>query len=304
MSEDLIQGIPALGAQERVEAPSEGVLCVRAPAKINLDLLVGPRRQDGYHSLDSYVCKLTLYDRIGLRRRGDGQIRFSHSGIECGPAESNLALRAARLLAEARDVPGVDLTLHKTIAPGAGLGGGSSDAAAVLWGLDRLWGLGLAADQLADLAARLGSDVPLFLGPACSRMTGRGETLAPVDAAAFYAVLILPPVTCSTQAVYRQFDLLAREPATQLPPQLLPQPPSAWRAELVNQLGQAARAIYPDLARLWDQLREVLPLPVHLTGSGSGLFVLCDHRDEAADVARLIPPPVRSWCVGAERNPW
>jgi len=132
---------------------------------------VGSARADGYHPVDSCIAKITLYDRIDLLRRDeeDKKISLMCEGVNCGPVEENLAYRAAALLAGGRNVPGVEIRLSKKIPPGGGLGGGSSDAAAVLTGLSVFWNLFIPNEELCELAAKLGSDVPLFLGSASCR---------------------------------------------------------------------------------------------------------------------------------------
>jgi 4-diphosphocytidyl-2-C-methyl-D-erythritol kinase len=230
--------------------------------------------------------------------------------------------------------------LTKSIPPGKGLGGGSADAAAVLRGLNELWALGLPAARLAELAAAIGSDVPLFLGPPVARMTGRGEHLAPAAVHDFLAVLHTPPAVCPTAQVYRRFDELAGQgsglakrggvrgtpreagqevieagipiPATggpfAAPPRslaaMLQDPPSAWRGLLRNDLAPAAFQVSPDLRRTHKALAAALARPVSVTGSGSALFVLCDDPAEAAEVLRRLPAglPGRTVCV--QPNPW
>lgn len=276
-----------------------------APAKINLNLVVGPVRPDGYHELDSYVVKVTLYDRIDLRRRDDGRIRLQCRGFDCGPTEGNLAWRAAQLLATGRNVGGVDIELVKQVPPGGGLGGGSSDAAVVLSALDGLWGLRLAPRQMADAAAALGSDVPLFLGPAACRMTGRGEKIQPVNVQDFWAVLVLPELHCETGRVYRAFDSFARSEARQLPPELLTgEPPSRWRHLLRNQLAAAAETVCDGLADLRRRLAAAVDAPVCMTGSGSAFFILCDDLPEARAVHAAVPPDLPVNCLIVRRNPW
>ncbi len=271
----------------------DGILRVAAPAKINLDLYVGPRRADGYHPVDSVVAKVTLYDDLLLRGRLDGEITLRVDGADGGPVEQNLALRAARRLAEETDTPfGADIHLTKAIPPGRGLGGGSSDAAASLAGLARLWRVELPAGRLAELAAELGSDVPLFLGTPAARITGRGERLQPVAVHPFVAVLHLPDITCSTPEVYRRFD--------DLPPSghvaddrdlrtMGRRPPSRWRRGLRNDLTAAACAAGDEFRRLFEQLTDCVGEDLAVTGSGSALFVLCDDEDEAAEMMRRLP---------------
>lgn len=296
----------------RQAMPGGEGLRLAAPAKINLDLHVGPRRPDGYHPLDSLVAKVTLYDDILLLPRPDRRITFRCDGADCGPDDKNLALRAARLLAEhaGSAALGVEIVLTKSIPPGKGLGGGSSDAAAVLAGLNELWALGLPAAELAELAATLGSDVPLFLGPPVSRMTGRGEHLAPAAVHDFLAVLHMPPAVCPTAAVYRRFDELPGQGSGPFPPTsrpsaaMLQDPPSKWRSTLVNDLAAPAFQVSPDLQRTHEALATALGRPVSVTGSGSALFILCDDPAEAAEVLRRLPAGLPGQSVCVRPNPW
>ncbi|MBN1554047.1 MAG: 4-(cytidine 5'-diphospho)-2-C-methyl-D-erythritol kinase [Phycisphaerae bacterium] len=277
---------------------------LHAPAKINLNLLVGPLREDGFHPVDSCVAGISLYDPIDLQPRNDGKITLVTEGLSCGPAEENLAYRAALLLAKGRDVPGVEIRLVKNIPPGGGLGGGSSDAASVLRGLNELWDLNLSNERLCAMGASLGSDVPFFLGSPAGRMTGRGEILEPIDVFPFWAVLILPGLACSTAAVYRAFDDQPAPRDEPPPVELLTQPPSDWRDRLVNHLMQPAFAVCPPLAKLHERLTRALPAPVHLTGSGSSLFVLCDAAAEARRIFEAVPADLQPLCKIVRRNSW
>lgn len=296
---DILRVSPPLPRKRRL-SPS-GVL-LHAPAKINLNLLVGPRRDDGYHGLDSIVARVSLYDRIELRARDDGQVVLACAGFDCGPAERNLAYLAAEAMRRAAGGSrGADICLDKRIGPGRGLGGGSSDAAAVLEGLNDLWLLRLPRERLGEMGASLGSDVPLFLGPATARMTGRGEILSPVEVHPFCAILVLAPrLACATREVYRAFDERPAPPDRQLPPETFREPPSAWRGRLANHLADAACRVCPPLGEVIDDLRRATGLPVHVTGSGSGLFVLCDDPAEAQAVAAKIPERYRPSCVVVE----
>ena len=275
-----------LPSRPRIERLDETLVRCCAPAKLNLNLLVGVRGEDGYHPLDSIVATVTLYDQIDLRGRGDGEIRLSVTGLECGPAEDNLAARAAKAFQCECGTPGVDVALTKMIPPGRGLGGGSSDAAAVLAGMREVLGLSVSDQELADIGASLGSDVPLFLGPPALRMVGRGEVIEPVTIHDFAAVLVLPAFECSTVAVYAAY---AEDP-TPIGSQvdlgdLATGLPSAWSDRLTNDLAEPAMRACPELAELYERLVEAVPGPVHVTGSGSGLFVLFNGPGEASAVA-------------------
>jgi len=303
MTEPLPPDSAAPPQPRTVDLDDAGLRCF-APAKINLDLRVGPRRGDGFHPLDSVVVKVTLYDRIDLRMRTDGEVTLSCSGADCGPDQRNLAVRAARLLAAGRNVPGADITLAKSIPPGGGVGGGSSDAAAVLGALRMLWDVDVSDADLAGMAAELGSDVPLFLGGAASRMTGRGEHLDPVTVHPFLAVLVLPGFACPTGDIYRAFDEAPAPPAEPLSLDGLAGPPSTWRGKLVNDLAGAAGRVCPELARLHAQLSAAVGPPVCITGSGSTMFILCDDEPEAAAAVAAVRRATDSQVVVVGQNPW
>lgn len=287
MSDDIHSRHAPLPTRARRERLADDVLRCWAPGKINLNLLVGAVRADGFHPLDSIVSAVTLYDRIDLRRRTDGQMALQGEGLTCGPDDQNLAFRAARAMQERFGIGGADVSLAKVIPPGKGLGGGSSDAAAVLTGLAELYELDVSAEAIADVGAGLGSDVPLFLGPAGVRMTGRGERVSPMAVHAFLAVLVLPPLMCKTGDVYRAYDADPLPIGAQLSADRVSRArPSQWRCDLRNDLAGPARHVCPALGELQDDLQSAVDAPVHVTGSGSGLFVLCDDATEAARIAQ------------------
>ena len=280
-------------------------LLLHAPAKINLNLLVAPRGQDGFHPIDSMVAKVTLYDSIELRSRSDREIVLTCSGADCGPSGQNLVMRAARLIAGGGDVCGVDVKLTKVIPPGAGLGGGSSDAAAALRGLNEIWGLEHDAAALAAMAAELGSDVPLFLGPPAARLTGRGECVERLEVSEFAAVILMGGLMCPTVEVYGAYDRLGVWASEQLDAGLLAAgPPSLWRGRLHNDLTEAARHVCPGLSSLGNRIQAAVDTPVHMTGSGSAMFILCDDVTEAGGVVSRLDDDLQDMCVIVGRNPW
>jgi len=176
-------------------------------------------------------------------------------------------------------------------------------SAAVLRGLNQLWNMGRSRQELAALAAALGSDVPLFLGPPAVRMTGCGERIEPVEVWPFWAVLLLPALPVATAEVYRQFDRRPAPAARQVEASLLGRPPSTWRGAMVNHLREPAERVCPQLAA-WREKLTRLSLPVCLSGSGSSMFVLCDDRAEAHSVLGRLPPDVRKSCLVVRLNPW
>ena len=274
-------------------------LTAPAPAKINLTLRVGPRRADGFHPLESLVALVGLADTLTVAPRAAGQLVLRCDDPTLPTDARNLVLRAARALAAARGLDaGADLTLAKRIPAGAGLGGGSSDAATTLRLLNELWHCGLETSELAALGATLGSDVPLFFhGPLCV-MRGRGEVLeAPPppmaeSLRATWVVLVLPALACSTAAVYAEFDRLPAPPVRPLtelsrraPQGGAPQPLSALLPLLFNDLEPAALRVCPPLVPLFEHARGALGPHVRMTGSGAALFHLYGSQAEAQAAA-------------------
>ncbi|MCK5113503.1 MAG: 4-(cytidine 5'-diphospho)-2-C-methyl-D-erythritol kinase [Phycisphaerae bacterium] len=289
----------------QIEKLAPTKLLVNAPAKINLNLHVGPLREDGFHPLDSIVAKIALYDAVELQLRDDDEITFACEGFDCGDNSQNLAYRAAKGLRGNRKIHGCDICLSKKIPPGGGLGGGSSDAAAVLLGLNELWGLGLSGSELLPIAAELGSDVPLFLASRSCRMTSRGEEISPTDVHDFWAVLILPNISCPTGSVYGAFDAAGKSQlAPQLDAKFFAKPVSQWRDLMVNDLTRPAMGLFTQLAEIYQAIASCVELPLCMSGSGSTLFVLCDSESEAADVVGKIPDEFRSTARIVQSNPW
>lgn len=180
-------------------------LTAMAPAKINRELRVGRLRADGYHEIRSRIVAIDLADRISAEPAD--RLAFSCDDPAVPSGAENLVVRAADLLAREAGIPArARLRLEKRVPMGGGLGGGSSDAAAALLLLDRLWGLAAGRDRLVDLAARLGSDVPFFLTGGEAEVSGRGEIVTPVeDSPTADLVLLVPPFSVSTAAVYREY---------------------------------------------------------------------------------------------------
>ena len=250
-------------------------LKVLAYAKLNLVLRIVGRREDGYHLLQSLFCAVDLADEIELEPLPRGIEIVAPA--ELGPPEGNLAYRAAKLLL-GENGPGVRIVLRKRIPPGAGLGGGSSDAAAVLAGLNLLYGLHKSAEDLRNQAAKLGADVPFFLGRSPAWVEGIGERLTPLDLPLpFVFLLVIPPYPCPTAEVYRAYDAL-RFPFSPVGP--IPKIPP-----FPNDLWPAAVQVRPALRALRETLESFPSLGVGLSGSGSTLF-LAFPSQEAAEAAR------------------
>ncbi|MBI3581194.1 MAG: 4-(cytidine 5'-diphospho)-2-C-methyl-D-erythritol kinase, partial [Nitrospinae bacterium] len=194
---------------------------MESPAKINLLLKITGIRGDGYHNIASIFQMLDLCDLVTFRPNKLGKVRVTCSDRSI-PARKNLAYRAATALWEP-GLAGVDVILRKKIPVGAGLGGGSSNAATVLWGLNRIWGLGLSRPALRRIGARLGADVPFFLFAPRAWVTGTGDRLRELPAAEKFTVLLVKPRAGSeTRKAYEIFDGLLTEPlkSYKMPPQI------------------------------------------------------------------------------------
>src|SRR4051794_13797501 len=207
---------PLFDDERRTRLGASGAVRVRVPAKINLHLGVGPLRPDGYHELNTIYHAISLFDEL-TARQGD-TLTLTMEGEGAGTLaldESNLIIRAARALAARTRVPAhARLHLRKSIPLAAGLAGGSADAAATLIACDLLWGTGMSREELAEVGATLGSDVPFLLHGGTALGTGHGEAVSPILArpTAWHWVVALADVGLSTPEVYRQLDAMRGSP--------------------------------------------------------------------------------------------
>jgi len=235
-----------------------GVL-VRTCAKVNLSLRVLGTRADGYHEVQTVMQAIGLWDCVGLTPRDDDLIKVEVPGGEAPADETNTCWRAARAFAERTGVPrGVRIELRKSVPAGAGLGGGSSDAAATLAGLARLWEAGLRGGptgpppllserQLEDLAAQIGADVPFFLRGGCCLARGKGERLRPLSAVAMWMVAVTPNEPVSTAEAYAAFG---RSPVTRNRPRLTRPVQRMVAAVKQGDVEAVARALHNDFEPL------------------------------------------------------
>jgi 4-diphosphocytidyl-2-C-methyl-D-erythritol kinase len=254
-----------------------------APAKINVYLRIVGQRPDGYHLLDSLMVPVSLCDEIHLAiaprghdaRSGTARIVVTCDHPTVPGDETNLAYKAAALLCQEAGIQArITVNLQKRIPAGAGLGGGSSDAAAVLKGLNTLLALGCTDAQLGALAVRLGADVPFFI-PCCpARAQGIGEILTPVPVLqARWLVLVVPPFGVSTPWAYQRFDTLPQPEhavASMVPPWSTGQwpTPACW----VNDLERAVIPAYPQIGAIKQRLLHLGAEGALMSGSGSAVF--------------------------------
>jgi 4-diphosphocytidyl-2-C-methyl-D-erythritol kinase len=285
---------------ERPRLAASGGVRVRVPAKVNLHLGVGPLRADGYHELHTVYHAISLYDEVTARRGDTLSMTMEGEGTgELALDGSNLLLRAARALADRAGVPAyARLHLRKQIPLAAGLAGGSADAAAALVACDALWGLGLAREELAVIAAGLGADVPFLLYGGTALGTGYGEQISPVLAhgGAWHWVVGLAGDGLSTPEVYRELD--RQRQAGQAPPPL-PAPdallaalrqrdPSVLAGALGNDLAPAALALRPPVQSVLDAGAAAGALAGLVTGSGPTCVFLAGDAAQAERVAAYL----------------
>lgn len=268
-------------------------------AKINLALSVGcPRPGDGYHPLCSWMTRVSLGDDL-LLERSTAESSFtiewapdapSPSPIDW-PLDKDLMVRAHRLLEREckRELP-VRALLRKRIPVGAGMGGGSSDAATMLAALDGLFGLETGAARLARLASTLGSDIPFFFGGPSAIVSGVGELIENLAAGpTIHLALILPPLQCNTRAVYKAYDALSPEAVVDAAAvRSLAREDSLSPEGPFNDLTEAAFIVERRLRELRDLCATRLGRPVHVTGSGAAMFVVAQGAADAQAVARAI----------------
>lgn len=282
---------------------------VTAPAKVNLALRVGPRRPDGYHEIDTLLQTIDLADEIEARRlSGSGGIELTVEGEDAGPEGDNLVVRAARAFLDAagggRDAPGLGFRLTKRIPVGAGLGGGSSDAASALRALDRLFPAALSRARLAQLAARLGSDVPFFLcASPLARARGRGErlkALPPLPPRS--GLVVMPPVSMPTALAYSRLErprARAGEGAGSAPdapdgplggaaPRAGPADWEAAAAGAVNDFQETVAREVPLVRECLDALGRTGPELALLAGSGTASFAVYRREEEAAEAGERL----------------
>jgi 4-diphosphocytidyl-2-C-methyl-D-erythritol kinase len=284
-------------------ASADSTITIHAPAKLNLSLAVIDRRSDGYHDIESLMVPVTLHDTlhvtptaepgISLRVRWGGRLARidpAYSGdVPTGPG--NLVVRAAEALAREAGVDrGLEIDLVKQIPAGAGLGGGSSDAAAVLQAAADAWQLDWPVERLAALGATLGSDIPWFFAGGPATVSGRGEEVRQVEGIPpLPAVIVKPAVSLSTAAVYQACrpDPARRGDAERLADALR----RGLRAAIPlmhNALEPPARGLAPEVDRLLGDLRWAGALHPLLTGSGSACFAITRTVVEARHLAARI----------------
>jgi len=275
--------------KEQFETVGHGLL-VRAPAKINLSLLVAGKRPDGFHELETIMAKVNWYDEILIEPGQKADIELVCRGPQWAPAgEENLVYRSAKLLLEHCGlISDIKITLTKNIPAGSGLGSASSDAAATLIGLNQYLKLQLPNRQLAKLAPKLGSDVAFFLGGPLAFCTGKGEKIKKIKKVFnFLAILILPDVSVSTKKVYANYkhnQPLYERLSAQINSYFLKKRIDLVVKMCANMLWESSFSLVEGLAELKEKIESFGIGPCCLSGSGPALFFIIESGDE--EIAR------------------
>ena len=264
-----------------------------APAKLNLFLHINGRRQDGYHLLQTLFVLLDHGDTLDFAPADTLSLRCDNPALPVN--DDNLVLRAARLLQqETGHAAGARLHLRKRLPAGGGVGGGSSDAATALWGLNLLWGLDLDVDTLARLGLSLGADVPVFVRGRNAWAEGVGEHLQAVELPPLWFLVVDPGVSVSTARIFGDGELTRHPPAITLPASL----GAATLERFHNDCEAVARRLYPAVDNALDWLQREAG-NARMTGTGACCFARLAGAQAARDLQRRLP---KNWKAFVARS--
>ena len=267
-------------------------ISLKAPAKINLFLEILGKRDDGYHEIETVMQEIDLVDNLQFEEIQEG-VRLNCNDKNIPSDENNLVCKAANLiLNECGIKKGVLISLEKNIPVGAGLGGGSSDAAATLKALNLLWKIGLNDAELMEFAAKLGSDIPFFIKGKTALCSGRGEKITPIEVKSEMNYLVIfPHINISTATIYRnlKIDLTKKIIDVSFFLDALKHPKVAGISKLLfNRLEEVVFTTYPDLLDVKKALDHFDFCGLSVSGSGSAFFGLCRDRQQAKAIKSKI----------------
>ncbi len=263
----------------------------KAPAKLNLFLHITGRRPDGYHNLQTLFQLIDLCDELQFGQRDDGKITITPK-LTAVTTTDNLIYRAAALLQQTTGCQfGADIQVQKNIPMGAGLGGGSSDAATTLLALNQLWQTGLAQQDLMQLGTRLGADVPIFIFGKAAWAEGIGEKLHAVDVADAWYVILIPDCHVSTQQIFEHPDLPRDHSPVTISDYLT--------NRCNNDCEKLVRQLYPAVDAAFTSLTPFAK--PHLTGTGGAVFASFKSKSEASTVMRKLPNSITKY-IAQSRN--
>jgi len=288
-------------------------LILKSPAKINLYLAILNKRKDGYHGIKSVFSRISLHDDVVLKLRADSRIRIltSHKWFP-KDFKKNLAYRSAKLLQDTCGVKiGVDISIVKRIPIGAGLGGGSSNAATVLMGLNKLWKLGLSKDKLAQLGSKIGSDVPFFIWDCrFALVKGRGEKVKPLKSLSrekINHILVVPDIKVPTPRIYQEWDkgkylhhsklTIGKYNDKILSLGLKKKDPLLLNQFIFNDLEKVTLKLYPAVRRIKDKLRGLGIKAILMSGSGPAVYGIVSLKKEALVLSRQLKKQAKNWRI-------
>lgn len=263
-----------------------------SPAKLNLGLKITGKRADGYHLLKSIFCMIDLYDRIEVQLTDNGKISL----IEHNQAwfyQKDLAYKAAVLLQEYTGIKdtGANIRIKKVIPSGAGMGGGSSNAASVLITLNQLWKTGLNTEELCALGVKLGADIPFFIKGKNALVSGIGEIIEPIMLPNLYFVIIKPAFQASTKEIFENLEL----DSTKIVAEKYNQ--DYLLNTLENDLAMVVKKLYPEALSIFSEL-EKYGTPA-MTGSGSCIYLCYPDKNSAKKVANILAPRYNTYLAAS-----
>lgn len=265
-----------------------------APAKLNLFLHITGQREDGYHLLQSVIQFIDLCDQLQFTARKDSDIRRENSNSDI-LQDNDLSIRAAKLLQKTCAIKqGINIKLNKVIPMGAGLGGGSSNAATTLLALNQIWKCGLKLNELEKLGTLLGADVPVFIRGVASWVEGIGELLKPIKLSEPWHVVVFPNVHVDTKQMFADPDLTRNCTPIKIH--------DFTQQRTRNVFEPIARRQQPEVERAFQWLDQYFP--ARLTGSGSALFTACASQQQAEEIAASCPQEWIAYAAkGLNRSP-
>lgn len=263
---------------------------INSNAKINLTLAVKYKRPDGFHEIESIFQEIDLYDELYFTKKN--KISFETDSRLVPSDQDNICIKAAQVMCRKYNVPGAQIELVKNIPVGAGLGGGSSNAAAVLVGIKELYNLDIKKSELIDIGAELGSDVPFFFSGGTAYVTGRGEILKPIPMNLdYYILLVFPGQPVSTAWAYKNFNLALTKNVSGNKLKgfkFYDLNPADFRSEYYNDFENTVFEAYPDLAGIKQSLYDNGADYAAMSGSGSTIFGVYKLRDQAEKTGCLL----------------
>ncbi len=282
-------------------------LVIKSFAKLNLYLQILNKRKDNFHNLNTLFCRIDLADTLIFKKRQDGLIKIRCKNPDVPSDKTNLCWRAAELLKRELGVDfGIDIEIRKRIPVGAGLGGGSSNAAGVLLGLNRYWNLNLPKARLVKLGAKIGSDVPFFIyGTKFALGSRRGDKIKPLASLSklkLWFILVYPNIKVSTPRIYREFDVFSGLTRTRCNVKMLTselrQKGKGMNAQcLINDLEIVTTGLYPVVNQVKKALSGIGLEKIMMSGSGPAVFALCNGRKQAQDLSGGLRKTHKSWQV-------